>query len=113
MSTQTATTLSTMVKLGPVVNTNGDGFKSLTMAEWNRFCGSRKGTLTIKATAEHGAYRQRYILAGPENETGALVYITDSTVIDLPPAANEPASMRTRVGGLDLEAGPSCHDVSA
>jgi len=84
----TAAAVKQAVKLPPLVNYPGDGFRPVTRQQWKQKTADYKSTRHEPATAEHGAHRQRYMMTSGYELVP--VYITDAKLKDRPPAPIEP-----------------------
>lgn len=79
-------------KLPPLVNYQGEGFRQMTRAEWERRPTDFRRTAKRAATEKHGAHRQRETFVGGGNYNMVSVYITDSKRIELPSPSPSPAA---------------------
>jgi protein-L-isoaspartate O-methyltransferase len=71
-------------KLPPLCNYPGEGFREMTKAEWERYPGGAKVIRREKATADRGAHRTRYVMAGGWQLV--QVFLTNAKRSDPPPA---------------------------
>ncbi len=68
-----------------LVNYPGEGFKRMTKEEWSNIHNDYKGIETVKATAEHGAYRYRKAMYREDGRTTlGPVFLTDLKETPIP-----------------------------
>jgi len=80
-------TVKAATKLPPLVNIKAEGAIEMTAAEYTKMYKDWKFTRTVPATAEHGAYRQRFTIRGG-GYSGKPVFLTDAK-IGTPPAPED------------------------
>lgn len=78
-------------KLPPLCNFPGEGFREMTQDEYKRVNKDYKGTRTVEANEQHGAYRYRTAFAPGGGWKLVQVFITDAKRVD-PPAAAKAAA---------------------
>lgn len=82
-----AAKVAAAIKLPPLCNYPGEGFRHILKAEWDRKCSDYKSTRTVKSE-QYGAHRVRFgMFAGYKND---FVYLTDVKRVE-PPMLTPPA----------------------
>ncbi|MDP2374395.1 DUF3560 domain-containing protein [Reyranella sp.] len=84
-------------KLPPMVNYPGEGFVTMTAAEWKRKPTDCRVTRTQGATANHGKYRYRSAWIPGGSYKTAQVYITDEKTKERPAPDGEPVKFAREV----------------
>lgn len=90
-SDEDAAKVKAATKLPPLVNYPGEGFRHMTKAEWDSRAKHSDfyRTSRIKATEQHGAYRQRMAPKGGGSYEDISVYVTDMPQKDRPAPGGE------------------------